>query len=74
MTTTDHIGIVGAGRMGLAMLRHMVKKGYQVTVCDIAERQIAAAEAAGAGARDGPRGEGVSGACHRKPACIPPEF
>lgn len=49
-TTKDHIGIVGAGRMGLAMLKHMVKKGYKVTVCDIAEKQIEAAKSAGAGA------------------------
>ena len=45
----DHIGIVGAGRMGLAMLKHMVKKGYEVTVCDISEKQIELAKAAGAG-------------------------
>jgi 3-hydroxyisobutyrate dehydrogenase/2-hydroxy-3-oxopropionate reductase len=47
---TDHIGIVGAGRMGLAMLKHLLKKGYRVTVCDIAEKQIEAAKQAGAGA------------------------
>ncbi len=46
----DTIGIVGAGRMGLAMLKHMVKKGYNVTVCDISEKQIELAKAAGAGA------------------------
>ncbi len=45
----DTIGIVGAGRMGLAMLKHMVKKGYAVTVCDISEKQIELAKAAGAG-------------------------
>lgn len=50
----DHIGIVGAGRMGLAMLKHMLKKGYKVTVCDIAEKQIGAAKAAGAGAVGSP--------------------
>ena len=50
MTTKDNIGIVGAGRMGLAMLKHMIRKGYAVTVCDIAEPQVAAAKAAGAGA------------------------
>ena len=29
------VGIVGAGRMGLAMLKHLVKHGYSVTACDI---------------------------------------
>ncbi len=42
------VGIVGAGRMGLAMLKHLVKKGYAVTVCDISDKQREAARAAGA--------------------------
>lgn len=46
----EHIGIVGAGRMGLAMLKHLIAKGFSVTVCDIAEKQIEAAKKAGAGA------------------------
>ncbi len=44
----ERIGIVGAGRMGLAMLRHLVKKGYAVTVCDISDKQRDAARALGA--------------------------
>src|SRR5580704_11100164 len=44
----DRVGIVGAGRMGLSMLKHLVKKGYAVTVCDISEKQREAARAAGA--------------------------
>lgn len=44
----DRIGIVGAGRMGLSMLKHLVGKGYAVTVCDISEKQRDAARAAGA--------------------------
>jgi 3-hydroxyisobutyrate dehydrogenase-like beta-hydroxyacid dehydrogenase len=44
----DRVGIVGAGRMGLSMLKHLVKKGYTVTVCDISEKQRDAARAAGA--------------------------
>jgi len=44
----ERIGIVGAGRMGLAMLRHLVKHGYAVTVCDISDKQRQAARAAGA--------------------------
>jgi 3-hydroxyisobutyrate dehydrogenase len=42
------VGIVGAGRMGLSMLKHLVKKGYAVTVCDVSEKQRDAARAAGA--------------------------
>jgi 3-hydroxyisobutyrate dehydrogenase-like beta-hydroxyacid dehydrogenase len=44
----DRVGIVGAGRMGFAMLKHLIKKGYTVTVCDIGEKQRDAARAAGA--------------------------
>ncbi len=44
----DRVGIVGAGRMGLAMLKHLVNKGYAVTVCDISDKQREAARAAGA--------------------------
>jgi len=44
----DRVGIVGAGRMGLSMLKHLVAKGYAVTVCDISEKQRDAARAAGA--------------------------
>lgn len=31
----ERVGIVGAGRMGLAMVMHLVKHGYTVTACDI---------------------------------------
>ena len=44
----ERVGIVGAGRMGLAMLRHLVKKGYAVTVCDISDQQREAARSLGA--------------------------
>jgi 3-hydroxyisobutyrate dehydrogenase len=44
----ERVGIVGAGRMGLAMLRHLVKKGYAVTVCDISDKQREAARGLGA--------------------------
>ena len=38
-TNKERVGIVGAGRMGLAMLQHLIKKGYAVTVCDISDTQ-----------------------------------
>ena len=42
----EHVGIVGVGRMGLAMVKHLIK-GYPVTACDHEQ----AAEARDAGAR-----------------------
>ncbi len=44
------VGIVGVGRMGLAMLKHLVKQGYQVTACDIDDKQLAKARDTGAAA------------------------
>lgn len=44
----ERIGIVGVGRMGLAMLKHLVRHGYEVTACDLDADQIAKARAAGA--------------------------
>jgi 3-hydroxyisobutyrate dehydrogenase len=44
----QRVGIVGAGRMGLAMLKHLIKHGYAVTVCDISDKQRQAARAIGA--------------------------
>ena len=48
MTDKSRVGIVGAGRMGLAMLKHLLKHGYPVTVCDLDAKQCEAARAAGA--------------------------
>jgi 3-hydroxyisobutyrate dehydrogenase-like beta-hydroxyacid dehydrogenase len=50
----DRIGIVGVGRMGLAMLKHLVAHGYAVTACDIDEQQLAKARAAGAAVAGSP--------------------
>jgi 3-hydroxyisobutyrate dehydrogenase-like beta-hydroxyacid dehydrogenase len=57
-TKRDRVGIVGAGRMGLAMLKHLVNKGYRVTVCDISEKQREAARARGAVIVDTPAAVG----------------
>jgi 3-hydroxyisobutyrate dehydrogenase/2-hydroxy-3-oxopropionate reductase len=48
MNDKQRVGIVGAGRMGLAMLKHLVKHGHPVVVCDLNEKQGDAARAAGA--------------------------
>jgi 3-hydroxyisobutyrate dehydrogenase-like beta-hydroxyacid dehydrogenase len=44
----ERVGIVGVGRMGLAMLQHLVKHGYAVTACDVDAAQLEKARAAGA--------------------------
>ncbi len=46
--SSEQIGIVGAGRMGLAMLAHLIRKGHAVIACDIDRKQCEAARAAGA--------------------------
>src|SRR6185436_18595801 len=48
MTEKSRVGIVGVGRMGLAMLKHLLKHGYPVTACDLDSKQCEAARAAGA--------------------------
>jgi 3-hydroxyisobutyrate dehydrogenase len=48
--TKERVGIVGVGRMGLSMLKHLVKHGYEVTACDLDEKQLAKAREAGASA------------------------
>src|SRR5437763_15034226 len=52
--TKERVGIVGVGRMGLAMLKHLVKSGYAVSACDISGEQLAKARAAGAATADSP--------------------
>ena len=44
----ERIGLIGPGRMGLAMVKHLVKAGYSVTVTDIDECRMEAAAKEGA--------------------------
>ncbi len=44
----EPVGIIGVGRMGLAMAKHLIKHGYALTVCDIAAENVAKAGALGA--------------------------
>lgn len=44
----ERIGLVGPGRMGYAMLKHMLKSGYPVTVTDISAEAVKRATDAGA--------------------------
>jgi 3-hydroxyisobutyrate dehydrogenase-like beta-hydroxyacid dehydrogenase len=48
MATKEKIGIVGVGRMGQAMTRHLIRNGYAVVGNDIAQAAMDAARAAGA--------------------------
>jgi 3-hydroxyisobutyrate dehydrogenase-like beta-hydroxyacid dehydrogenase len=50
----ERVGIVGVGRMGLAMLKHLVKHGYGVTACDLDGTQLGKAREAGAATADSP--------------------
>ncbi len=50
----DRVGIIGVGRMGLAMLKHLVKHGFEVTACDLDAKQLAKAREAGAAVADDP--------------------
>ncbi|MCZ6496932.1 MAG: NAD(P)-dependent oxidoreductase [Alphaproteobacteria bacterium] len=53
------IGLVGPGRMGYAMLKHLIVKGYGVTVTDINADNIARAIEAGAEGADSPAALGA---------------
>jgi 3-hydroxyisobutyrate dehydrogenase/2-hydroxy-3-oxopropionate reductase len=58
--TQENIGMVGPGRMGYAMLKHMIAKDYSVTVTDISADMIKRAEEAGASSVDNPAALGES--------------
>jgi len=52
--TNRRIGIVGVGRMGLAMAKHLLRHGYRVIGCDVDQKQREAARLAGAETVDSP--------------------
>ena len=49
------VGIVGLGKMGQPMARHLRKAGFDVTACDIDELACSAAQRAGIAIAAGPR-------------------
>ena len=51
----DRIGIIGPGRMGLAMLKHLKKSGFDVSVYDINDEQLAKAVEAGGSPAKSPK-------------------
>ena len=50
----ERVGIIGVGRMGHAMLKHLVKHGYQVTACDVSAEALTKAREAGAKTANSP--------------------
>jgi len=50
----ERIGIIGAGRMGQPMVKHMVAKGFEVSAVDISKDNCEAAAALGASVRAKP--------------------
>jgi 3-hydroxyisobutyrate dehydrogenase-like beta-hydroxyacid dehydrogenase len=58
--TSEQIGVVGVGRMGLAIVKHLIKHGYPVTAYDIDAKQCEAAGAAGATSIDSPAAVGAA--------------
>ena len=50
----ERVGIVGVGRMGFAMLQHLLKRGYSVTACDLSPQALQKSQAAGAASADSP--------------------
>lgn len=43
----ERVGIIGPGRMGLAMAKHLLKAGYRVTATDVNESQLTLARKVG---------------------------
>jgi 3-hydroxyisobutyrate dehydrogenase/2-hydroxy-3-oxopropionate reductase len=54
----ETVGVVGVGRMGLAMVKHLARTGYAVTANDVAARAMEDAKAAGASAVASPAAVG----------------
>ena len=44
----EKVGIIGVGRMGQPMVKHMIAKGFDVTAVDISKDNLAKVEAMGA--------------------------
>ena len=55
----QRIGLIGPGRMGLAMVKHLIAKGYPVTVTDISADAIKRATDLGADAAESAGDVGV---------------
>ena len=54
--TQQRIGIIGTGRMGQPMVKHMLKHGYDVTAYDLSADSLAKVKTMGAAVTDNPAG------------------
>ena len=52
--TKERVGVIGVGRMGLPMVKHLVRHGYEVVACDINAGNLAKARELGAWPADTP--------------------
>ena len=52
--TRETIGLIGAGRMGLAQIKHLINAGYAVSCCEQADTQQTKALALEAVLRESP--------------------
>jgi len=52
--TRETIGLIGAGRMGLAQIKHLINAGYAVSCCEQSDTQQTKALALGAVLRESP--------------------
>ena len=50
----ERVGIIGVGRMGHSMLKHLVKHGFEVSACDVSSEALTKARSAGAKTADSP--------------------
>ncbi len=50
----ERIGMIGLGKMGRPMARHLVNKGFSVTGFDVSDEAMLAARALGAGTASAP--------------------
>ena len=67
MADKEKIGVVGTGRMGQAMVRHLIKHGYAVVAQDIEPKAVEAARSARRGDRqDAGRGRRAMQVRHRR--------
>ena len=51
----EHVGIIGPGRMGLAMLKHLRRNGFDVTAYDVNPEQLSKAVQSGATGASSPK-------------------
>src|SRR4051812_12751615 len=50
----ERVGIIGVGRMGHSMLKHLVKHGFEVSACDVSSEALTKAREADAKIADSP--------------------